>query len=67
VPNAHALRIESFSSDPRSLYLEDQASFPPVLPARGLEVVADNVQETYAFLVERSLEFVARFDTSPQA
>jgi hypothetical protein len=67
VPNAHALRIESYSSDARSLFLEDQASFPPVLLARGLDVVADNVQATYDFLVERSLEFVARFDVSPQA
>jgi len=66
-PNAHALRIESFSSDKRSLFLENQASFPPVLPARGFQVVADNVQEAYNFLVERSLEFVARFDVSPQA
>jgi hypothetical protein len=67
VPNAHALRIESYSSDARALFLEDQASFPPVLLARGLDVVADNVQATYDFLVERSLEFVARFDVSPQA
>jgi len=67
VHNAHALRIESFSSDARSLYLENQASFAPVLLARGLDVVTDNVQAAYAFLVERSLAFVARFDTSPQA
>jgi len=67
VPNAHALRIESFSSDPRSLFLEDQASFAPVLVARGLDLLAENVEATYAFLVERSLAFVACFDTSPQA
>jgi hypothetical protein len=66
VPNAHALRIESFSSDPRSLFIEDQASFAPVLVARGLDVLAENVEATYAFLVERSLAFVARFDASPQ-
>ena len=67
LPNAHALRIESFSSDQRSLYLENQASFAPVLLARGLEALSENVQEAYGFLVERSLAFVARFDVSPQA
>lgn len=66
-PNAHALRIESFNSDTRSLFLEDQASFAPILVARGLEVIAENIQATYAFLVERSLDFVARFDVSQQA
>ena len=61
-PNAHALRIESFTSDARSLFLENQASFAPVLVARGLEVLSENVATAYAFLVERSLSFVGRFD-----
>ena len=61
-PNAHALRIESFQSDPRSLFLENQASFPPLLVARGLEPLERNVLDAYSFLVERSLAFVARFD-----
>lgn len=61
-PNAHALRIESFNSDTRSVFLENQASFPPILVGRGLDVVADNVQAAYTFLVERSLDFVGRFD-----
>ncbi|HVS20019.1 MAG TPA: hypothetical protein VMT18_15550 [Planctomycetota bacterium] len=64
-PNAHALRVESFTSDSRSLFLENQASFAPVLAARGLEVLAENVASAYAFLVERSLSFVGRFDQSP--
>lgn len=66
-PNAHALRVESFNGDPRSLFLEDQASFAPILLARGLEPIADNVRAAYAFLVERALDFVSRFDVSPKA
>jgi len=66
-PNAHALRIESFNDDPRSLFIENQASFAPILVARGLDVIATNVQDAYAFLVDRSLTFVGRFDERQQA
>lgn len=66
-PNAHALRIESFHGDPRSLFLENQASFPPLLVARGLEGLEQHVQETYTFLVERALSFVGRFDVRAEA
>ncbi len=66
-PNAHALRIESFHGDPRSLFLENQASFPPLLVARGLEGLEQHVQETYSFLVERALAFVGRFDARAEA
>jgi hypothetical protein len=66
-PNAHALRIESYQGDPRSLFLENQASFPPLLVARGLEALSQNVHDTYDFLVERALRFVGRFDARQQA
>jgi hypothetical protein len=62
LPNAHALRIESFHNDPRSVFLENQASFAPILVARGLETLEQHVHEAYAFLVERGLEFLGRFD-----
>jgi hypothetical protein len=61
-PNAHSLRVESFSNDARSLFLENQSSFAPILVARGLDLLAQNVATSYAFLVERSLTFVGRFD-----
>jgi hypothetical protein len=66
-PNAHALRIESFHSDPRSLFLENQASFAPLLVPRGLEPLEQNVHDAYAFLVERALAFVGRFDVRQEA
>lgn len=61
-PNAHALRIESFHGDPRSLFVEDQGSFGPVVVAGGLDAITANVKATYDFLVDRALEFISRFD-----
>jgi hypothetical protein len=66
-PSAHALRIESFHSDARSLFLENQASFPPLLVARGLAPLEQNVLDAYQFLVERALAFVGRFDVRETA
>ena len=66
-PNAHALRIESFNDDVRSLFIENQASFPPILVARGLGVIEHNIQAAYAFLVERALSFIGRFDSRQEA
>lgn len=61
-PNAFSLRIESFPSDVRAVFVENQASFGALIPARGLEPLAQNVQATYAFVVERAVSFLARFD-----
>jgi hypothetical protein len=61
-PNAFSLRIESFNNDPRSLYIENQGNFGPLMVARGLEAVAENVEATYTFVVEQVLPFVGRFD-----
>ncbi|MBK7642886.1 MAG: hypothetical protein IPJ19_07520 [Planctomycetes bacterium] len=62
-PSAYALRIESFSSDPRSLYIENQASFGPVLVERGLEVLERQVLEAYQFVLRNTLRFVNCFDS----
>jgi hypothetical protein len=61
-PQYYSLRIESFHQDPRSLFLENQGTFTPIVVARGLEVVEENVTATYEFLVQRALRFVATFD-----
>ena len=66
-PNAFALRIESYNSDPRSLFLEIQGTFGPTLVARGLEPLEERVSETYRFLIDRALPFVARFDARQEA
>ena len=66
-PNAHSLRIESFNSDPRSVFVENQGSFGPTVVRSGLDVLGQNVTETYAFVVERALTFLAHFDVHQEA
>jgi len=61
-PCAYALRIESFSNDPRSLFIENQATYAPIMVTRGLETVETNIRDAYDFLVEKALRFVSRFD-----
>ena len=61
-PQIFALRIESFQNDPRSLFIENQGTFPMVLVARGLESIAANVETAYRFVVDNALRFVANFD-----
>jgi len=66
-PFAFTLRVESFASDPRSLFLENTGSFGPVVPTHGLAPIGTNVRRTYDFLVERALPFLAQFDQRTEA
>ena len=61
-PNAYSLRIESFNQDARSIFIENQANYAPILVARGLDVLSQNVDNAYQFLVEKALDFLGRFD-----
>ena len=65
--NAFSLRIESFNNDPRSLYLENQASFGPIVVEQGLDSIEENIVATYQFIVENTLRFVSRFDAPKDA
>jgi len=65
--NAHALRIESFNSDPRSVFVENQGSFGPTIVQNGLQPTEDNVRVAYQFVVERALKFLALFDAHQEA
>jgi hypothetical protein len=65
--DAYALRIESFHRDPRSLFLENQGTFGPVIVAQGTELLEANVLATYAFLKQRAIPFVSRFDAIQEA
>jgi hypothetical protein len=66
-PNTFHLRVESFASDHRSLFLENQASFGPLLSTRSLEPVGANIEATYRFLVERVCQFLTHFDLRTEA
>ncbi len=61
-PGTHALRIESFQSDPRSLFLENQAGFALKPSENVWSDLEQHVLEAYEFLVDRSVAFVACFD-----
>lgn len=61
-PIAHAVRVENYAQDPRSLYLENQASAGPIRVEDQLEEVERNVAAAYRFLVERTVAFVQAFD-----
>ena len=61
--NAFALRIESCSGDPRSLFIENQAVFGPLLAEQGLATVESNVLEAYQFVLRNTLRFVSCFDS----
>jgi len=71
-PHAFSIRVESFANDPRSLFIENQGTFGPIVlqqgPAtlpHGLEPITHNIQSAYSFIVERALPFLARFDGKP--
>ena len=60
----HALRIESCASDPRSLYLEDVATFGSIAYDGMIDAVEANVLETYRFVTEQTMRFLATFDVA---
>ncbi len=66
-PSAHALRIESFNSDPRSVFVENQATFGPTVLQNGLQPLEQNVHSAYQFVVERALKFLSLFDAHQEA
>lgn len=66
-PNAFTLRIESFANDPRSLFLENQGSFGPVVAPQGLDPLVANIAATYDFVVHRALAFLSHFDAHQEA
>ena len=61
-PSSNTLRIENYAQDPRSLFLENQASFGVQLVSEGLLDLAKNVVTTYEFLMDQTQSFVETFD-----
>jgi hypothetical protein len=66
-PNAFTLRVESYAGDHRSLFLENQGSFGPILGASGLETIERNIAATYEFVARRALSFLEHFDVRQEA
>lgn len=63
-PGTHALRIESFSNDPRSLFLEITSSYGPISVDTGLVDVEANIHASYRFVTETTMRFLQGFDTA---
>lgn len=59
----YALRMESWTGDPRSVYLENVGTFTGVVPAAEAgKHFSENVRATYDFVTDRAVGFLARFD-----
>ena len=56
------VRVESFSTDNRSLFLEAVGTFARPIAADAVENLTDGFDATYDFLHERLVAFVAQFD-----
>ncbi len=62
---AHSVRIESYAQDSRSLFVETQGSFGRERLEGGGPAIEAAVLDTYRFLLERTLRFVAVHDRPP--
>ncbi|MBL8863503.1 MAG: hypothetical protein JNK02_16055 [Planctomycetes bacterium] len=62
-PGSHSLRIESWANDPRSLFLEVVSTYGGVRADAALVQVEENIHQSYRFLTEPAMRFVAGFDT----
>ena len=56
------VRVESYSSDNRSLFLETVGTFGQPVQADGLERLAQRFDDTYDFLQDQLVSFVEQFD-----
>jgi hypothetical protein len=63
-PGSHALRIESFSNDTRSLFIENLSSYAPIVVDGGLGQIEANILSSYRFITEQAMRFISGFDTT---
>jgi hypothetical protein len=57
------VRVESYSNDNRSLFLETVGTFGQPIQAEGLDGLVQRFDSTYDFLQDQLLHFVEQFDT----
>jgi hypothetical protein len=57
-----SLRLEAHSKDPRQVWMEITASFPPTESGFDLESVSKNIRYTYTFVTEKAKAFLDQFD-----
>jgi len=64
-PNNHAvynMRLESFSQDNRSLFLENVGTFGRPVVSAEMQLLTERFEATYAFLLDHVVGFVDQFD-----
>jgi len=66
-PNTYNVRVETLPHDRRSLFLENQATFPPLAVQGGLALVTRHIESTYRFLTGPLLDLVARLERGEDA
>jgi len=59
------IRLESYTQDPRSLFIENVASFRTPVVMNNLESLGDDFDSAYSYIEKYIVPFVARFDTAP--
>lgn len=62
----HALRIESFGEDPRSVFLENVSTYPRPIQSGGLAAIEQSLVTAQKFLIEKALAFLATRDMGGQ-
>jgi hypothetical protein len=59
------VRIESYTNDARSLFLENVASFRKPITNQNIDDIGADFDTAYSFIESRLIPFVARFDKAP--
>ncbi len=59
------LRVESYTKDTRSLFLENVANYRRPLPAQQLDEIGDDFDDAYMYIENRLIPFIANFDQAP--
>ncbi len=56
------VRIESYSQDHRSLFIENVGTFRKPVTSNGLDEIGSDFDRAYSYIEERLIPFVSRFD-----
>ena len=56
------LRIESYSKDPRSLFIENVGSFRGMVRPEDLDTLTSNFRDTYEYVESEVVSFLAQYD-----
>lgn len=59
------IRIESFNQDPRSLFIENVATYRKPITATSSEEIGKDFDDAYAYVGRCVVPFIARFDQAP--